>query len=62
MNEFNRNCIIQEHRCFSLVPNNIHELPCRIIISDFLLWSSDPFLIWKNRTRIRSVLKLTLFF
>ena len=46
----NHNCIIQEHRCFSLVPDNIHELPCRIIIPDFLLWSSDPFLIWKNRT------------
>jgi hypothetical protein len=34
----------------SLFPDNIHELPCRIIIPDFLLWSSDPFLIWKNRT------------
>lgn len=45
MHELNRNCIIQEHRCFSLVPDNIHELPCRIIIPDFLLWSSDPFLI-----------------
>lgn len=27
MHESNRNCIIQEHRCFSLFPDNIRQLP-----------------------------------